>query len=159
MDLQTDNNAAHVASVKKTRKKIFKKTDLTKKQKRWLTIGLIILLGIGVLVGTYCFAYNRGYNNGEVAGKKILSKANNLLGGTGNPFQSVTGVVDKVSGDSLSVKTTNGETKTVKLNDKTKITKKTTTLNKDALKSGTRVTVFTQGEGDAVTATRIVVRD
>ncbi len=159
MDPQSDNNTAHVASVKKTRKKLFKKVNLTRKQKKLLAVVLAVLL-VGVLLfGGYQYAYNRGYKAGEAAGKKSSASSKDLLGNISNPFQSITGVVDKVSGNSVIIKTTKGESKTVKFSDKTKITKKTTTLNKDALKSGTKVIIFTQGEGDAITATRIVVRD
>lgn len=58
----------------------------------------------------------------------------------------------------ITITTSKGEVKTLKITDKTKITKKTETLNKDSLTKGAKVTIFTTGEGDSLSATRIVVR-
>lgn len=66
-------------------------------------------------------------------------------------------MVDKIEGDNLTVKTSKGDLKTVKITDETSITKKTDKLKKEDLKNGTKVSVFTKGKDDKVSAVRIVV--
>jgi hypothetical protein len=71
----------------------------------------------------------------------------------------VSGTVKSVSQDTLEVNSSKGETVKIKITDKTKVTKKTDTLKVSDIKKDQKITVFTQGEGDNLTATRIVVRD
>lgn len=121
-------------------------------------LGTVIV--IALFICTYKYGYNKGYKKGEEAGKKasVSTKPTDLLKGLDNPFKTLTGTVEKFEGDTLTMTTSKGETKTVKVNDKVKITKKTETLNTSALKKDTKVTVFTNGDEKNLVATRIVVQ-
>jgi Cu/Ag efflux protein CusF len=138
-----------------------KKPKLTAKKKRILLILVAILLGVGLLAGTYKLGYNNGFSKGEEKGKKSAAKSNlgDFFNSSANPFRSVTGEVKSVTNDTLEVNSSRGEVETVKINDKTKITKKTTTLKVSDIKPDQKVTVFVQGQDGDLTATRIVVRD
>jgi hypothetical protein len=101
-----------------------------------------------------------GFSKGEEKGHEAnTSSVNDFFNSSSNPFRSLTVKVKEVKDDSITIDTTRGETKTVKLNDKTKITKETDTLKASDLKPNQRITIFTQGSEDKLTATRVVVRD
>lgn len=154
MDVSPINNKP-----KTTKTGFIKKFRLTPKQKKIWTVILTTLLVLAILAGVYGYAYNKGYKNGEAAGKKnTAANASDIFNNVQNPFKTLTGQVEKVEGETVTITTSKGETKTVKLTDKTKITKKTETLNKDSLTKGTKVTIFTQGEDSNISATRVVVR-
>lgn len=140
-----------------------KKFHLSSKQKKiWGSVFAVVLILIafaGVYKYSYDKGYDKGYKAGEQAGKKSsTSSAKDLFNNIQNPFKTIVGTIEKVEGDKVTLSTSNGETKVIKLTDATKITKKTETLKRDSLTKGTKITVMTQGEGNDVSATRIVVR-
>lgn len=143
-----------------TKKSITKKMSLSSKQKKLMLVIITILLLAVAFVCVYKYSYNKGYKEGEKAGKKSATTTNprDIFNSMQNPFKTLTGQVEKVDGETITLTTSNGETKTIKITEKTKITKKKETLNKDALKKGTKITVFTQNENDNLSATRIVVQ-
>jgi hypothetical protein len=138
-----------------------KKPKLTAKQKKLLVVLVAILLGIGLLAGAYKLGYDKGFTKGEEQGKKTTrsSSLNDFFNNTSNPFRSVSGEVKSITADKIEVNSNKGEVQTIKITDKTKITKKTTTLKVADVKPDQKVTIFTQGKDNDLTATRIVVRD
>lgn len=143
----------------KSTNKPSKSKKLSSKQKKLILALVAILLVILAFCGVYKYSYNKGYKAGEANAKKnTASNAQDLIGNIQNPFKTQTGQVEKLEGETLTITNSKGETKTIKITNSTKITKKTETLNKDALTKGTKVTIFTSGEGDNLSATRVVVR-
>lgn len=141
------------------------KKGISKGQKKLLVALLAIIVVAGAFLCTYKLAYNKGYKAGEAAEKKSAeanaSKATDIFKNLQSPFNTVSGVVTELKGDTLKVDASNGEKKEIKLTDSTKITKGSDTLNRDALKKDVKVTVFTSGSNAKdknLTATRIVVR-
>lgn len=153
------DSQSEISAHNSNKKPFYKKFRLTPKQKKVWKILLIILLTLSLFGGVYGVGYNKGYKTGEKAGKKSgQTTASNLFSNLQNPFQTVTGKVVKLDDNKLAVTTTKGETKTVTITDKTKITKKTETLSTADLKKDVSVTIFTQGEDNNLQATRIVVK-
>lgn len=137
--------------------------SLSPKQKKVASVILGVLLAIGLLIGIYCLGYNKGHSKGYKEGETAAKKSNasksptDLFNNIQNPFNTTVGVIEKLEGDTLTITTSKGETKTVKVTDKTKITRKKETLNKDALTKGTRVTIMASSKDKDAAATRIVV--
>ena len=138
-----------------------KKLRITSNQKKLLIILLTILIGIGLFAGAYKLGYDKGYTKGEEHGKTTTrsSGLNDFFQNPANPFRSVSGEIKSITADKIEVNSSQGEVKIIKITDKTKISKKTQTLKVADVKPEQKVTIFTQGEGDDLTATRIVVRD
>lgn len=140
-----------------------KKISITSKQRNLIIGFLLVLFIITSYVCVYRYAYNNGqrdgYKSGEIAGKK--SSANNpadLFNKSFlNPFNIISGKVEKIEGDKLTINTNKGEVKTINLKNETKITKKTESLKPESLSKGTKVTIYLQGDGSNSIATRIVV--
>lgn len=139
-----------------------KKNRLTARQKKLALCLVAILLVAAGACGIYKLGYNKGhdagYKTGKEAGEKSVKNSSDIFKSIQSPFNTLTGVVENIDGDNLTIDTSKGERQTVKLTDKTKITKKTDTLKRDALNKGTKVTIFTQGKDKDLSATRIVVR-
>lgn len=138
-----------------------KNRKLTPQQKKLVIIVLTILISVGLAAGAYKLGYDKGFTKGEEQGKKAARSAgfNNLFNSPNNPFRSVSGEVKSISNDKIEVNTNQGDVKTIKIIDTTKITKKTDTLKVSDVKTDQKVTIFTQGQENDLTATRIVVRD
>lgn len=124
--------------------------------KRGLKTLIYALVGVLVVVGLFGFVYKKGYDAGQKSAKS--GNIQDLLKNNPNPFKVVSGTITKVDGDTLIVKTIKDGDKKVKLTDETKVTKKTEKLNKDALQPGVKVSVFTSGQGENLSATRVVIK-
>ena len=138
-----------------------KRRSVTSKQKKLILILVTILLGVGLIAGAYKLGYDKGFTKGEEQGKKSSRSTglSELFSNPTNPFRSVSGEVKTVTTDKIEVNTSRGEVKSIKITEKTKITKKTTTLKVSDIKPDQKVTIFTQGQENDLTATRIVLRD
>lgn len=138
------------------------KKSISKDQKKLLIVLLAVVIVASAFLCTYKLAYNKGYKAGEAAGKKAAetnaSKETDIFKNFQSPFNTISGVVTELKGDTLKVDASNGEKKEIKLTDNTKITKGTETLKRDSLKKDVRVTIFTNGRDDNLTANRIVVK-
>ena len=156
MDISSGSNE----KVKESKSASPSKKKLTPKQRKIIFSIIVVLLLVFAGIGIYKYAYDKGYDKGMEAGKKASASKSptDLFSNLQNPFKTLTGSVEKLEGEKLTITTSKGEVKTLKITDKTKRTKKTETLNKDSLTKGAKVTIFTTGEGDSLSATRIVVR-
>lgn len=161
MELKPTSGDANASTLQKKSlpKKLGKLGNLKPAHKRLLKIGLIVLAVILAVALIVKVSYNKGYKSGQADGRKQVASTSNLLNNLQSPFQSVSGKISGIDGAKITVDTTKGEKKTVVITDKTKITKKRTTLKQSDLKQKQSVTIFTQGSGDDLKATRIVVRD
>ena len=140
-------------------KKIYtrKVRSTLKKKTFWIGVTSAVVI-VALLFGLHKVSYNSGYDAGLEEGKKSASLSNSF-GNLQNPFQLVSGTVADINNDHITVDTSRGQKQSVKLTDETRITKKTENLSRDSIKKGTKVSVFTKGEQDDLTATRIVIRD
>ncbi len=141
------------------------KKSISKDQKKLLIVLLAVVIVASAFLCTYKLAYNKGYKAGEAAGKKAAetnaSKETDIFKNFQSPFNTISGVVTELKGDTLKVDASNGEKKEIKLTSSTKITKGKDTLNRETLKKDVKVTVFTNGatgKDKGLTATRIVVK-
>lgn len=159
MDTKQNAEQSQTAGQTSSNKKanFIKSFHLTPKQRKIWLIVLLIFAIITILGGTYLLGYKKGESIGEKRGK--AKSVANPFGALQNPFNSSTGKVAEIKEDAIVIDTNRGEKKTIKLDDKTKITRKTEILTKSDLKNDQKVTVFARGEGDDLTATRIVLRD
>lgn len=157
-----DNSDSKTSSIVSDFQKSYSKID--NRTKKGVLIGAIAVLLLGsIICVSYKVGYDKGHDNGLETGKKEASsksdKLSDILKGSNSPFKFDSGVLQEVKKDSVIIDTSDGERKTVKLNDKTKITKKTDTLSVSDLKKGQKVTIYNDGNQDNPTATRIVLRD
>ena len=121
---------------------------------------LAIVAVLLILAGIYAIGYKVGDKSGyDRAKSESNTSVAELFNNTPNPFNSISGKVDSVSSNSITVLTTKGDKQKVKVNDKTRISKNTDVLSIKDISKDTKVTVFTNGEKDNLTATRILVRD
>lgn len=128
-----------------------------KKKAFWVGVVITVIV-IALLYGLHKASYDSGYKAGLEEGKKSSSLSNSF-GNLQNPFQLASGTVADINSDRITVDTSRGQKQTVKIDDQTQVTKKTVKLNIDSIKKGTKVSVFTKGDSDDLTATRIVIRD
>lgn len=161
MELKPTDSGADISSLQKKSsfKKFGKIKNIKPAHKKLIKIGLIVLAVILLVVLIVKVSYNKGYKAGEKDGRKQVASTSSLLNNIKSPFQSISGKIAEIKDGKITIDTTKGEKKTVVINDKTKITKKRTTLKESDLKQKQSITVFTQGSGDDQKATRIVVRD
>lgn len=140
-----------------------KKISITSKQRNLIIGFLLVLFIITSYVCVYRYAYNNGqrdgYKSGEIAGKK--SNATNSIDLFGksylNPFNIISGKVEKLEDDKLTISTNKGEIKTLSLKKDVKITKKSEILKPENLSKGTKVTIYFNGEGSNLIINRIIV--
>lgn len=159
MEVKPSDGSGDISTLQqKSSSRSAEKGKLTKKQKLIVLVIVIVVALAGILYLIGNSIYNKGYNAGMQQGKKEATSAG-LLSNISNPFQSVSGRVVEVKDDKITVVTTKGDNKTVKIDKSTKITKKTTILTQSDLKKDQKVTIFTQGKDKDITATRIVLRD
>ncbi len=158
MDFASRNTSTTNANNQKDKKGKFRLPHFSNRQLTVIIAVLATILVLGLFLGTYKLGYNKGYRAGEEKGKQAnrLDPLGLFRNGQ-NPLSVETGKLEEVKDDSIVLDTSRGERKEVKLTDKTRITKKTDTLNKSDLKAGMKVSVFLSG-GDEPTATRIVLR-
>lgn len=158
MDFASRNTSTINANNQKDKKGKFRLPHFSNRQLTVIIAVLVTILVLGLFLGTYKLGYNKGYRAGEEKGKQAnrLDPLGLFRNGQ-NPLSVETGKLEEVKDDSIVLDTSRGERKEVKLTDKTRITKKTDTLNKSDLKAGMKVSVFLSG-GDEPTATRIVLR-
>ena len=127
-------------------------------KKPLIILGVVILV-TGSVAGAYQIGFNRGHDAGKAQAKKeqVTNPFSLPLGQS--PFSTfLSGKISKIDDDSITIDSNKGQKETIQLTDKTKITKKTTTLKKSDLKVGQKVTIFPNSQ-DKQTALRIVVRD
>ncbi len=131
----------------------------------------VIVLVILALAGSFVLGYASGHKAGREASsnafKKGLSDLLNPINALSNsPIapNTLVGKVDSVAGSKLTVKLVNGTSKTVIVNDKTKITKGGKSIKLTDVASNSNLTVFTQkqtinsSDKDSPLATRVIVR-
>jgi cytoskeletal protein RodZ len=129
--------------------------------KRTLLIILIIIAELALLFAVF----GVGYKIGQDVGKKDatvqagLSGFNSLLGNVSNPFRSTTGKVASVSADSITVETSNGEKKIVKITSDTKVSRRSEPVSVTDIKTGVRASVFLDESASEPTATRIIINE
>lgn len=126
-----------------------------------MIIPAFALVGIGlIIIGVYAIGYKVGDKSGYNRAKsETKTNVADLFNNTPNPFNTVSGKIDSVTSNSLTILTTKGEKQKVIINDKTRISKGTTVLTIKDISKDTKVTVFTNGEKDNLAATRVLVRD
>lgn len=131
---------------------------LPKDKTNWIIL-LAILVVVAIFVGVYSLGYHKGYGAGEKKGKESAAKdtTSELFGNLQNPFNYVGGKVSDVKPDEITIDTTTGDRKTVKITDKTVVSRGTDTLQQGDLEKDQRVTVFTDGNKENPSATRIVI--
>ena len=121
---------------------------------------IILVAIILIIIGVYAIGYKVGDKSGYNRAKsETKTNVADLFNNTPNPFNTVSGKVDSVSSNSITIQTTKGEKQKVIVNDKTRISKGTTVLTIKDISKDTKVTVFTNGEKDNLAATRVLVRD
>lgn len=124
---------------------------------------LIIILIVIAQIGLIFSVFGVGYKIGQDVGRKDATLAagisgfNSLLGSVSNPFRSTTGKVTEISNDSITVETS-GETRTAKITDKTKITRRSEQKQVSDIEVGVRVSVFF-GESSDQEASRIIINE
>ncbi len=155
--MDTNQTSEQTPTAKKTSP--LKSFHLTPKQQKIWLLALSTFAIITILGGIYLLGYKNGHAEGEKQGRARGAAVANPLANLQNPFNSTTGKVTEIKDDSITVDTNKGEKKTIKLDDKTKVTRKTETVDRSEIKNGQKVTIFARGEGDDTTATRIVLRD
>ena len=127
-----------------------------------LIIGSVVILVLSTGIAFY---------SGIQIGKREASKAiNTKIGEFLNPLSalatnplfpnSVVGKVSNINSKAITVKTIDGKTQTITIDDNTLITRQTKTLSSADIKKDTNVTVFTAkaNNKDNPVASRIIVR-
>lgn len=136
-----------------------------------IALPVIVVVAVIVLAGTFVLGYAAGHKAGREASsnafKKGLSDLLNPINAISNSAiapNTIVGKVDSVAGSKLTVKLVNGTTKTVIINDKTKLTKSGKSIKLSDVASNSNLTVFTQkqtsnsSDKDNPLATRVIVR-
>lgn len=135
-------------------KKHAKNSESESRIDKRMIYGLIAVLGLAAIISV---AFISGYLIGERKTAPKTDKNNPLsnLSESGRLLPKVhVGEVTSVSKDSVTIKTSQ-QSETLKLSDKTRLTRKAESLELASLKTGDRVTVFANNDGFA---TRIVLR-
>lgn len=130
----------------------------SKKKTVFLSLGVIVLVIIGTGIG-----YVAGLQKGkELAKQEITKKVTDLLNPlnalSSNPLfpNSVVGKVTTANNTEITVKQINGETKKVKIDKDTNVTKQSKSVTASDIKAENEVTVILKKDSD--TATRIIIR-
>lgn len=142
-----------------------KNIKLSSKQRKLIIGLLVIFLVVTSYACVYRYAHNKGYKDGyksgELAGKKAnLSSPYDLFNKSlSSPLNIITGKVEKLEGQDLTINTNKGDVKTVKISKDTKILKKTDTLNPESLSKGVKVIIYLQSKNSDTNsvASRIVI--
>lgn len=131
------------------------KSTLFKRVKITGPVIITVVVALFFVAGT-AMGYKYGYSNGKEAGEKTRSGAS-MLSDIANPFPTISGKVSEISNDKIVVSSSRGTKETVKVTNRTKVTKKKDTLQVSDIKKDQKVTVFTQGDGNDRTASRIII--
>jgi hypothetical protein len=129
--------------------------------KRSLIIILIIIAQFALVFSVFGVGYKIGQDVGrkDAAVEAGLSGFNSLLSNISNPFRSTTGSVSSISASNITVKTSAGEEKTARINDKTRITRRSDAKSVSDIKKDMRVTVFYDDATSEATASRIIINE
>ncbi len=150
-----DNTSANKLKTNKLTSSVMKHKTI------WIVVFAIVVLA-GVAYGAYQYGrssgYKQGYDFGIKNGRTTISTPRSLFSDNLPTPQITVGTIKSITADAMVINTSKGEVKEIKLNDQTKVTQKTTTLKLSDLKVGQKITIFTSGEQNALTATRIVIQ-
>ena len=145
-----------VISNKRTR---LVKSIFSNHKRLWFIVGVVsaqLALLVSVFFGGYIVGQDVGLKKSTV--DESLGAINGLFANVANPAKSYTGKVESISTDSITVKLSDGQTRTTSINQNTKISQMAKVIASKDVKPGQKASVFLvsdQGYGEY--ASRIII--
>ena len=151
--------------VKRTIKKVvfwLKHFEPSKLQSKISKSVYLAILFVIVIIASFQVGYIRGTKKGSdlANSKKNNTVSGHLPGLFDSPINSprtITGKVRAVSNSKIEIDSSRGKTVSLAVTSNTKVTRKKDVLTMKDISKDQRVTIFTSGNQDSLTATRLVL--